>query len=397
MLWSWISSIRTNWDLSWNHHEGDTIPPLRRDPVPYPSSPLAEKETHRILLGIFTTNSRDDESRRQLIRKTYLSNFRILAKVGLVAPDAEDTICSLADFVADGNKMKDCSIIYTFVMGAMDKSNTTAPTDLTELADQDKVKYVVERPSSLPDTAEKDILYLNIRENMNAGKTVTWFRYASSILPAAEFGIDLIGKVDLDAVLLPRPILEDLNNQISERPAQRIYGGYDIVQRNAQTDTPYMQGGTYFLSTDVAKQVTSDACNRRKIVKQHVSDMGYKRAEDREIGLFVDQCFGNGAGGSDPSSSPVPMVITSHVRHSRANKKLGGFRVRWKEGFASDIAAMRYQMVKEKYKATNGCPSTKALADEEEAWFDGFEKMVSAQQRYVKLVKDSCSSSTIVA
>jgi uncharacterized protein YwbE len=343
----------------------------------------------RILLGIFTTNSRNDESRRQLIRKTYLSNFEILRTIGL-SSDADNMICSLTDFMESGMKKEDCSIVYTFVMGAMDSSNTTAPTDLTEQKDQENVSYVVERhQSSLPKTLERDILYLNVRENMNAGKTVTWFRYASSILPADQLGIDMIAKIDQDTVIFPRPLLEDLNHQISARPAQRLYGGHDLVEGMAG-DIPYMQGGAYFLSTDVAKQITSPACPRRQIIQKYNRERGYTRAEDREIGLFVDQCCRNDQMGGNNTAASVRAVFTNHMNHNRANKQPVGFRVRWKEGLALDIATVRHQIVKEKYKATHGCPSSKALDQAEEAWFDKFEKMGIAKARYLKMIRASC-------
>ena len=344
----------------------------------------------RILLGIFTTNSRNDESRRQLIRKTYLTNFQTLQTVGL-SSDAKNMICSLADFMESGSNKEDCSIIYTFVMGAMDSSNTTAPTDLTEWEDQENISYVVDRPSSSLDTSEhRDILYLNVRENMNEGKTVTWFRYASSILPVDELGIDLIAKIDQDTVIFPRLLLEDLNQQIPVRPTRCLYGGHRLEGKFS--GTPYMQGGAYFLSTDIAKQITSQACPRSNIIHRYTKESGHSRAEDREIGLFVDQCCRSTQMSGNNTASSVELVFTTHLHHYRANKKDVGFRVRWKEGLGLDIATMRHEIVKKKYRATHGCPSSKALAQAEAAWFDEFEKMGIAKRRYLKMVSASCPS-----
>jgi Galactosyltransferase len=358
----------------------DTLSPINRM-----SNPVG-----RILLGIFTTNSKNDESRRQLIRKTYLTNFQTLQKVGL-SSDAKTMVCSLADFMESGSKNDDCSIIYTFVMGAMDSSNTTAPTDLTEREDQEHISYVVDRPSSSLDTSEhRDILYLNVRENMNEGKTMTWFRYASSILPVEELGIDLIAKIDQDTVIFPRLLLQDLNQQIPVRPARRLYGGHRLEGKSS--GTRYMQGGAYFLSTDIAKQITSSACPRSNIIQRYTAKWGHTRAEDREIGLFVDQCCWSNQMGGNSTTSSVGLVFTNHLHHNRANKKEVGFRVRWKEGLASDIATLRHDIVTKKYEATHGCPSSKALAQAEEAWFDEFEKMGIAKRRYMKMVSASCPS-----
>jgi hypothetical protein len=349
----------------------------------------------RILLGIFTTNSTKEANRRKLIRKTYLSYYHILAEAEL-GVEPRERICSLAELIDRSRDTEDCQIVYTFVMGA--STNTTVPTDLTTLEQQeeDNYPYVLDRSGS--SDYERDVLYLNIQENMNEGKTATWFKYASSVLPATDLGVlDLVFKVDSDTVVVPRALLQDLNT--IQRPARNVYGGVFYAREEEETTAaPYMQGGFYFLSTDVAERITSPECPRADIIKETTSDRGYSRSEDREVGNFVARCWhaeppkGNGPSTSTSSSIQTVFVNSrTSAAHARAYKDPTQFRIKWKERLATDMALLRRAHVQEKYRSTrNGCPPTKAAAEEEMAWFDRKEKMKLAKQQFARLLKSSC-------
>jgi hypothetical protein len=380
----------------------------------------------RMLLGIFTTNSTSEAIRRNLIRKTYLSTYKTFEKAKL-KEGRIDRICALADLLSAeqnesstgdnnnnnnnnntrsrGNSMDDCLLVYAFVMGAMDPSNTTAPTDLLELeASEDSsnnreimmMMYNVDRSGY--NNYERDVVYLNIRENMNDGKTVTWFKYASSVLPST-LGIDLIAKVDSDTVVFPRLLLQELRETLENqhhirRPARRVYGGSNQVVREG-AKVHYMQGGFYFISRDVAQKITSKTCPRSEIVQRVVFDPGYRRSEDREMGHFVDTCANqhhNRTKDDDEEGNIRKVVLRpdSSARHERSFKDANRFRVKWKDIFSNDMANLRYNEVRQKYADSNGCPPTEEAKSNELAWFDKLEKMVRVKARFSKLLAAVC-------
>ena len=104
--------------------------------------------------------------------------------------------------------------------------------------------------STIPDH-EPDVTYLNIQENMNDGKSATWFKYASHVLPES-LQIDFIGKVDSDCILHPPKLLRELEERISV--GNMTYGGYPMDNDN---DHHYMSGGFYFLSRRLASVITA--------------------------------------------------------------------------------------------------------------------------------------------
>ena len=380
----------------------------KQDMYRVPQSVSSSSSSSRVLLGIVGTQSEADTARRKLIRKTYLSTFHVLNEVGL-AEDYEtvDRICSLSDLLNNKrNTVADCQLVYVFVLGAWDNTNTTALTDLTGISDP-SFPYTVDRSSS--ENFEDDVLYLNIRENMNDGKTDTWFRYASTILPAESLGIDLIAKVDTDTVVFPKAFLDELDKVLLQqhgvqRPATSIYGGLsEIAHAN---EIAYMQGGFYFLSRDVAAHITSEACPRQYIVdtvstpvlKSH--GVPIHRAEDLEIGNFVELCWnsnsssarilrswdsGNGQLSAEvvPKVEPIRKVFLSEhasANHQPAWKKSDRFRVMWKDGRAREMAALRYNQIKGKYK--NNCPRKPKDWEKELKWFDERPHMIQAKQHF---------------
>ncbi len=371
-------------------------------------------QSSRILLGIFTTNSEEDFARRRLIRKTYLSTYNILSEVGLAKIDeTSDRLCSLSDLIeSKGNTAEECLIVYTFVMGAWDKSNTTAPTDLTQF-DDSSYQYIVDR--STADDYEPDIIYLNIRENMNAGKSETWLRYASTILPSDRLGIDLIFKVDSDTVVSPRPLLSDLDSILTQqhiqRPANGVYGGLKEIGR--PNEVLYMQGGFYFVSRDVASSITSNNCPRSQIIQQTRFDRGFVRSEDIDMGNFVAYCWEKYAIHKDTDTNrqlrgnvdltkesqndimqDSAVKIEGNLRRVVLDERISAthgfvlkegerFRVKWKDRLARDLAILRYEQIKNKYQG--GCPSSSTDLTEETKWFDLRPNMKLAKQHFAKI------------
>ena len=108
-----------------------------------------------------------------------------------------DRICSLSE----AQTMDSCQLIYTFVVGAnphgptnlVDYHNSSHPLTLTGSDVVAQFPDVLSNASSFTSREmilEKDILYLNIKENMEEGKTPSWFHVANTLVE--EYEIDYI-------------------------------------------------------------------------------------------------------------------------------------------------------------------------------------------------------------
>lgn len=131
-----------------------------------------------MLLGIFSTLSEEESEQRQMIRETYLA----LSKV-------DDRVCNIQRY---RKNRFGCRLVYAFVVGSLEEGPT--------LHHNDSEPLVVE-PADLKlygdIVLEEDVAYLNIKENMEYGKSLTWFKYGASIYK--ELKIDYIGMIDSDA------------------------------------------------------------------------------------------------------------------------------------------------------------------------------------------------------
>jgi hypothetical protein len=143
----------------------------------------------RVLVGIFSTET----SSSSTLRKRILSLFELRN---------DSRVCCFSDFLQlsdderDGSK---CELIYTFVMGAVHQTynDTYFPT---EIAGKDERPLVINASGS---NATKNTVFLNIRENMNEGKSQTWFNYATRVTDKYE--IDYVAKCDEDSIFdLPK-------------------------------------------------------------------------------------------------------------------------------------------------------------------------------------------------
>ena len=222
-------------------------------------------QTPRFLFGIFSTLRESDIERRKVIRRTYL------------ASDPR-RICSLKDLPDKPH----CQIVYTFVVGA----NATGTTDMVDQTPQSLVIDTTEGPilneqeQEIPH--EDDVTYLNLRENMEHGKSASWFLYANTIVD--ELAVDYIAKVDSDTLVFPSRFLDEFaaflpikhhannssfgnitgSNHTSEL---RVYGGIpnDSIGCGGlrrphcakMVGKTYMQGQLHFLSVDMSRYITS--------------------------------------------------------------------------------------------------------------------------------------------
>jgi len=214
--------------------------------------PIGAPRPTTFLLGIFTTAREKDAVQNGLIRQSYLS-------IG----DAR--ICSLEEFIRQAEETPDervCKVPYTFVIGGGGDHRPTDHGDDEPLT-VDSDHHGFADPNG-------DCTYLNIKENMEYGKSPSWFKYAASI--AKEYGIDYVGKVDNDSVISPHLLFQFIDDDLPITPFnRRIYGG--LAQPSAKHSHLYGTGEFYFMSSDLADYVghTLTAPERNELM-EHVED-----------------------------------------------------------------------------------------------------------------------------
>ena len=141
------------------------------------------------------------------------------------------------------------------------------------------------------DLLHDDIIYLNIKENMNDGKSQTWLKYVTLLKEEYNYSssrllldsFDLISKTDSDTVVLPNKLLhyldENLNSNVNKKARtilsstssalsykRLIYGGIPYNQvlcggvnlphcARMKPQDVYMSGEFYFLSYELVKHM----------------------------------------------------------------------------------------------------------------------------------------------
>lgn len=225
-------------------------------------------ELHRdkrvtFLIGIFSTL--EEEELRTSVRSSFFVH-------------RDGRVCSLQEYVKSGHRKKVCQILYTFVIGA----NPGGPTLIL-----DDSSF---RRTAAPETGEPDITWLNIRENMQDGKTQTWFSFAASF--TRRYEIDYVAKMDMDTVLDTRALLEFIDVNLPPKPKvpapdrRKRYGGLlqeflacgSYIHCQMLRGTVYMSGQFYFVSGDLAEYISSDVFNSSQL------RTGF---EDLDFGLWV--------------------------------------------------------------------------------------------------------------
>jgi len=162
----------------------------------------------RVLLGIFTRDGPFEPQYRKVFRNLFALH---------------PWVCSLGrykDLTTENPDNNVCELIYTFVLG----SNPDGPTELVDGVMEDR-----HTNGSLPILADydahergngdlnmDDITMLNIEENMNDGKSQTWFYYASLVME--KYNIDYAGKTDTDSLWQLDKYFEWAHNSLPPAP-----------------------------------------------------------------------------------------------------------------------------------------------------------------------------------
>ena len=186
-----------------------------------------------------------------------------------------------------------CEFIYTFVAGRDD--DESLPTELVqdgvELVNKTLYEHNYQRRH-----ADHDIVFLNIKENMNYGKSTTWFKYSSQIMD--KYDIDYSVKCDIDTLIVLDRFFEFTSQYLPPYPGLVYVGrlqdkAYWLGSKVFETDTGhetvgylrrrgivqvYMAGEIYALSKDLAKWVS----------EVPIAQTAYfEGVEDHDVGMRV--------------------------------------------------------------------------------------------------------------
>jgi hypothetical protein len=229
--------------------------------------------------------------RRQAQRDTFLSYY---AKHGKEQPNK---ICSLMDLQRSLVSSNECDLAYVFVMGSCSNETTCAKN----LVGKDGATTIERDPLE-----GDDGIFLNIEENMNEGKSESWFKHASTL--ADKMGFDYIAKTDTDTVVHPLGFFRFVNSKLQPSPGL-VYGGLvstyrkqyahlDDQQRGTNgtivesylqatggkdAGIKFFQGQFYMLSLDLARYITTSDYRKNHVRAGHIRIPN----EDVEIGRLV--------------------------------------------------------------------------------------------------------------
>jgi hypothetical protein len=231
----------------------------------------------RFLWGIFTMDSPTEQRRREIIRETYLSTYKYKND-----SSTANSICSLQDLLHDKVRHPEqCWMVYTFVLGGNPPNGTTELVDnVTSLADMTMSCYsdsvAAKSTTTLEVKEHDDLLFLNIKENMNEGKTPTWFHYASLLLKEhTSLGLEFVSKLDSDTVIFPTRFFDFVHgdketSHLLLYKKTRIYAGRVYKGKlcgycdKDLVGTSFMHGGFYFVSMDLASWITSQMTSEKR-------------------------------------------------------------------------------------------------------------------------------------
>lgn len=272
-------------------------------------SPFQVSRPTRVLVGIFTID--DTTERRCRHRQRRL--FRL-----------HPYTCTLATFLSE--QPENCRLIYTFVTGG----NPQGPTMQVDSS----VPMVIEYDSTRMHFTEKDMLepdvtLLNIKENMNDGKSQTWFAYGAQL--AKTYPIDYIVKQDTDTILFLDKYFDFVDQSLPPAPynrnilagsvADKLWWGEDTVNRNSPAEQwaiqryggllhLYTEGQWYLMSPDLAETVQQEAILTDETAKYVAGH------EDHDVSAMAFH-----------SNKPIHLIIVSmqqrHWQH-RVKLALGG-------------------------------------------------------------------------
>lgn len=198
-------------------------------------------------LGVFC--SADDHEYREVIRATWMRSA-IMRQGG---------VCLLSDGHAPG-----CSVYVTFVIGAKPGAGAASdfpPPKQSPSRRNKQAAWNRDAAKSYLYAFQRDVLLLNITENMNAGKTYEYFKVAAEAFPWATH----IGNMDLDTYPHIHKLVTGLAARVSSQDKCESYEGLPLpmlpsssVCSHLEEGCPkYMQGGLYVMSRGLAQGVTA--------------------------------------------------------------------------------------------------------------------------------------------
>ena len=160
--------------------------------------------------------------------------------------------------------------MYAFVLGGNPASQPYADNS-------EQLEVLPETLSMQGVDIEDDVIYLNIKENMNHGKTPTWFKYASSLCGLKA--IDYVGKIDSDTFLSIDSFITHIRRDLPPRPSRgsdsrKRYGGLLREYNSCGGETHcklleervYMSGQFYYVSSDIAEFISQPKISKPYVV-----------------------------------------------------------------------------------------------------------------------------------
>jgi hypothetical protein len=198
-------------------------------------------------------------------------------------------LCTLYQYsLTNSTVQRDCQIIYTFVTGTWDTKSTLPtklPIELSNLSD-----VVVEQP---PTGDHNDVVTLAIQENMNDGKTPSFFRYASlltdNLYRQENLRLDYVAEMDTDVLMNISALADFMDTYLvpsTSRQYHPAFGGLlfeffhcGALRRCRQLKgRVYMSGGFYFMSQHLVKHITSPEVYQQRFVKWEDMNTGFQIA-----------------------------------------------------------------------------------------------------------------------
>eukprot|EP00980_Cylindrotheca_fusiformis_P012116 scaffold2927_cov143-Cylindrotheca_fusiformis.AAC.6 len=193
-----------------------------------------------------------------------------------VTSDTEDRnsarICSLNDLLQETIDIGACQIAYVFVAGGLDKG----PTQM--LLPNHTHPIAIPTPPAIQEQ-EPDLVYLNIQENMNDGKTPTFYKYASMMAEHFEnttSPFHYVIKMDLDLTLFVPTFLAFAKEHFP-LDIKQVNIGKKI--RGGKSKYLWGSGCLQIVSVDLAKAITCP---------ESVGKMERAEDEDKEISKRIN-------------------------------------------------------------------------------------------------------------
>jgi hypothetical protein len=254
-------SHRRTLGLPEQQQQQSSSPTSEEKMAPEQMTPPRHSGRLRVLVGILTADFFNDS----VYRKRHRALFALWN---------DPRVCSLPDFKSMPLQERyRCEFIYTFVVGA----NPEASPELVDGSRPMEVTRPVAGAKSA-DINNADMTLLNIRENMNEGKSQTWLHYGATV--AEEYDLDYVVKCDADAIfhlheffhfayknMPPAPYntavyigaLRDKAYWPRHKTEEERIRYESFFGNNYEGVHLYVAGQIYILSTDLAKFIGKEA------------------------------------------------------------------------------------------------------------------------------------------